>query len=331
MTPGVFVTTECDPGSREMRPPDLLMMVEESIMVSAFRNILAAVDMSDADAPPLRYARLFAEKFSASLTVMYSDPVAFPSDVAGPVSGYYGPATPEQQAKLRADLERHITAILGEFPVEIEATVGRPTLAILRAAEERHADLIVTGSHRRRGWIRALLGSVSDGVLHGARCPVLVAPEIRGASDTPAVTKIVCPVNFTEAARESLKVASRITAAFDAYLVIAHVIEPDVTANPEADEKYMQGWIDPELRGTGEYRHMVLRGGAAERVLDLADETRSDLLVVGAQHRFFRDTTVMGTTTERLLRFSSCPVLVVPRQAVEAEKGAAQAGKLVST
>ncbi|HET7706199.1 MAG TPA: universal stress protein [Thermoanaerobaculia bacterium] len=298
-------------------------------MVSAFRNILATVDMSDADAPPLRYARLFAEKFSAKLTVMYSDPVAFPADVAGPVSGYYGPATPEHQAQLRHEVEQHVAAILGDFPHEIEATVGRPTLAILRAAEDRNADLIVTGSHRRRGWIRALLGSVSDGVLHGARCPVLVAPEIRGASDTAAVTKIVCPVNFTEAARESLKVASRITAAFDAYLVIAHVIEPDAVADSETDEKRVQEWIDPELQGTGEYRHMVLRGGAAERVLDLADETRSDLLVIGAQHRFFRDTTVMGTTTERLLRFSSCPVLVVPRQPVESGKRVEQPRKLV--
>ena len=126
------------------------------------------------------------------------------------------------------------------------------------------------------------------------------------------------------------KSASRITAAFDAYLVIAHVIEPDVTPDSEADEKRVQEWIDPELQDTGEYRHMVLRGGAAERVLDVADETRADLLVIGAQHRFFRDTTVMGTTTERLLRFSSCPVLVVPRQAVELEKRAEPPGKLVS-
>jgi nucleotide-binding universal stress UspA family protein len=295
------------------------MRVEESTMGPAFTNILATVDMSDADAPPLRYARLFAEKFSAKLTVMYSDPVAFPADVAGPVSGYYGPATPEHHAKLRDEVARHVGAILGGFPHEIEATVGRPTFAILRVAEERQADLIITGSHRRRGWIRALLGSVSDGVLHGARCPVLVAPEIRGASDVAAVTKVLCPVNFTEAARESLKVASRITAAFDAFLLIAHVVEPDATNDADADEKRVHDWIVPELQGSNAYRHMVLRGGAAERVLDVADETRSDLLVIGAQHRFFRDTTVMGTTTERLLRFSSCPVLVVPRQAVESE------------
>jgi hypothetical protein len=38
--------------------------------------------------------------------------------------------------------------------------------------------------------------------------------------------------------------------------------------------------------------------------------------VIGAQHKLFRDATVIGTTTERLIRFASCSVLVVPRQVV---------------
>ena len=291
-------------------------------MVPTFKNILATVDMSEADAPPLRYARLFAQTFAARLTVMHSDPIAFPADVAGPVSGFYGPVTPEHQERLREEVENHVAPFLPGVTHEIDATVGRPTQAILRTADDLKADLIITGAHRRRGWIRALLGSVSDGVLHGADCPVLVAPEVRGASESAAVTRILCPINFTEVARESLRVASRLASAFGAYLVIAHVIEPDAVADLAADEKRVKEWIDPELQGSGEYRQTILRGGAAERVLDFADETRSDLLVIGAQHRLFRDTTVIGTTTERLLRFASSPVMVVPRQAVASGKKA---------
>ena len=58
-----------------------------------------------------------------------------------------------------------------------------------------------------------------------------------------------------------------------------------------------------------------MRGGPAERVLDCADDLDCDLLVVGAQHKLWRDDTVIGTTTERLIRFASTPVLVVPRAA----------------
>jgi nucleotide-binding universal stress UspA family protein len=48
-------------------------------------------------------------------------------------------------------------------------------------------------------------------------------------------------------------------------------------------------------------------------VLDCADDLGADLIVIGAQHERFRDETVIGTTTERLIRFARVPVLTVPR------------------
>jgi hypothetical protein len=62
-----------------------------------------------------------------------------------------------------------------------------------------------------------------------------------------------------------------------------------------------------------------------------ADDIGSDFLVIGAQHKLFRDSTVIGTTTERLIRFSSCPVMVVPRQAVRHETKAEAQEELVAT
>lgn len=293
-------------------------------MVPLFRSILAAIDMSDADLPPLRYARLFAEKYGASLTVMYSDPIAFPADAVGPVSGFCAPVSREQQVRLRVEIERHVGHPLSGCRYEIDAAVGRPTPAILRAAQDLDADLVVTGTHRRRGWIRALLGSVSEGVLHGARCPVMVAPELKGEQTSAAISKILCPINFTEVARTSLQVASQVASKFGASLVIAHVVEPDLEADLPAAESQVQTWIEQELDGAGASRQVILRGGAAERVLDFAEEMGADLLVIGAQHTMFRETTVIGTTTERLLRFASSPILVVPRQAVGERRSESQ-------
>ncbi len=53
-------------------------------------------------------------------------------------------------------------------------------------------------------------------------------------------------------------------------------------------------------------------------MLDCADDVGADFLVIGAQHKLFRDETVIGTTTERLIRFAPCPVLVVPRETMTA-------------
>jgi len=280
-------------------------------------SILAPTDLSESNIPALRYARLFADRFSAKLTVMYSDPIVYPVDIIGPTEWLAITATPEHQAQLRVEVERHTGPVMEGKPYEIEVTVGQPIPAILTTARECKADLIVMGTHLRQGWRRALLGSVSDGVLHGSHCPVLnVAAHDRHSGVTPyELNNILCPVNFTEVARESLRVAAGLAEAFGARLNIVHVLDADEMANVADDEERIRSWVAPELQDVCSYRELSLRGGPAERVLDCAEDLGADFLVIGAQHKLFRDATVIGTTTERLIRFASSPVLVVPRDA----------------
>jgi universal stress protein A len=51
-------------------------------------------------------------------------------------------------------------------------TVGRPESEIHRLTEERSTDLVIVGSHGRKGF-QLLLGSTANGVLHGTVCDVL--------------------------------------------------------------------------------------------------------------------------------------------------------------
>jgi len=55
--------------------------------------------------------------------------------------------------------------------------VDRPDHAILGMAREFHSDLVVIGTRRRTGFERALLGSLTDRIVHFAPCPVLVVPD----------------------------------------------------------------------------------------------------------------------------------------------------------
>ena len=54
---------------------------------------------------------------------------------------------------------------------------GDPATAILEVARENSADLIVIGTHGRKGLLRILMGSVAESVLRGATCPVLVVKK----------------------------------------------------------------------------------------------------------------------------------------------------------
>ena len=281
-------------------------------------RILAPTDLSDSSIPALRYARLLADRCSAKLTVLYVDPLVYPVSMAGPVDGLYINTSPEHQKLLRGEVEQHAGPVMGDRTYDIDVTIGLPVPSILAAAKERNADLVIMGTHLRHGWRRALLGSVSEGVLHGSDCPVLtVATQDGYAGAAPyAITHVLCPVNFTDVAREALHVAARMAEAFGARLTVVRVLEPDEVMDVKEEEARVRSWIAPELQEVSSYRELVVRGGPAERVLDCADDVGADFLVIGAQHKLFRDATVLGTTSERVIRFASCPVLVVPRQAV---------------
>jgi nucleotide-binding universal stress UspA family protein len=58
--------------------------------------------------------------------------------------------------------------------ISIQVVKGKPAQMLVEIADERKADMIVVGSHGRGFWGRALLGSVSDAVVHHAGCSVLV-------------------------------------------------------------------------------------------------------------------------------------------------------------
>lgn len=281
-------------------------------------SILAPTDLSDSSIPALRYARLLADRCSAKLTVLYVDPLVYPVNIAGPLDGLYINTTPEHQKLLRDEVERHAGPVIGDRAYDIHVTIGLPVPSILTAAKERNADLIVMGTHLRHGWRRALLGSVSEGVLHGSECPVLTVATHDGyvGAAPYAITHVLCPVNFTDVARESLHVAARLAEAFGARLTAVRVLEPYEVMDVKDEEERLRNWIAPELQEVCSLRQLVVRGGPAERVLDCADDVGADFLVIGAQHKLVRDATVLGTTSERVIRFAPCPVLVVPRQVV---------------
>lgn len=279
-------------------------------MAYDIRHILVPVDMSDSGAVALRYAKLFSARLLAPLSVMYSDPLLYPIDMV-PATAVALSTTPEHEARLRTEISDYAKQALESWPFHTVVKAGPPAAMILRAANEIDARLIVIGTHKHGGWRHALVGSVTADVIHGSRCPVMtINGRGAGVKEPEGVTRILCPVNFTDVARESLRFASRLADLFVAELVVVHVIEP---GHDPIDEARMREWIEPEMRESAKFRELVLRGGPAERVLDCAEDLNADLLVIGAQHKLFRDTTVIGTTTERLIRHADCPVVTFPR------------------
>lgn len=280
-----------------------------------FERILVPTDLSDFAALALRYAALLRERAGSALTLLYADETYLPVDLLEAPLGYYLENAPHSREKLQAKFTEYAKAqIGGKF--ETIVVQDSPSRAILNTARSLRADLIMMGTHGRRGVRRAILGSVTENVLHEADTPVLtVTPSLMGSRET-AIKRILCPVNFTYVAREALLQACRFAQLFGADLSVMYVVEGLPTERVEQVESAFRQWVDPQVRDQSRFTRMFVRDGdPAERVLAAAFEQNADLIVVGAQHKFFSDATVIGTTTQRITRFARCPVLTVVRKA----------------
>jgi len=147
--------------------------------MSPFARILVATDFSNGSQRALELALQIAEKFSSQLTLVhsweapdysYAAGLYLPVDVIAPI---------ERAAAAR--LEEALVELKQRFPAA--QSLLRSGIAweeLLGAAKQIDADLIVMGTHGRRGLERALLGSVAEKVVRMSPVPVLT---VHGAAE----------------------------------------------------------------------------------------------------------------------------------------------------
>ena len=146
-----------------------------------FKSILVATDGSDLANKALDAALELARTHQASLTVLTAtDPVAtgigsggFGTLNAGPIIERLEEAYATEAGKMLTDASNRAAAA-GITVTTLHLPRHRPADGIIEIAEERGADLIVMGSHGRRGLGRLLLGSQAAEVLSRSTIPVLI-------------------------------------------------------------------------------------------------------------------------------------------------------------
>ena len=99
---------------------------------------------------------------------------------------YYDAPWGYERREVRERLE-NIVPTVANVGYEHCYLTGFPVAELLKCAERNDADLIVIGSHGRSGLSRLIMGSVAEGVMRGASCPVLIvkppAAKLKDESD----------------------------------------------------------------------------------------------------------------------------------------------------
>jgi nucleotide-binding universal stress UspA family protein len=199
-----------------------------------------------------------------------------------------------------------------------------PPDAIVSYADDRDIDVIVAGTHGRRGLQRLLIGSVAEEVLRTASCPVLT---VRGEEERAAdgsVRNILVPVDFSEASMEALRHAKELALTYGAQMTLLHAveevvypsaygIEPTNMPGPQVIDRVEQNLAELARTELG-YEHVVVEanvGYAPSTILDYANGHDIDLVVIATHGRTGLERMLLGSVAERVVRRSPAPVFVV--------------------
>lgn len=132
-------------------------------------KILAPTDFSDLSAKGVRYACQLAKDTAAEIIV-------FNVDVLDESNRIDMRELDQHKKRLDDFVTEKIGGLAAGLKLRKVVDAGQAFRCIVACAEKENADLIVMSSHGRSGLSRMLIGSVTDKILRGAPCPVLVVP-----------------------------------------------------------------------------------------------------------------------------------------------------------
>jgi nucleotide-binding universal stress UspA family protein len=158
-----------------------------------YHRILVALDGSDTASLALDAALKLAADSGAQLLPLYViDVPVIAYDVPGFDPSIVRDAFVEEGQRITSDAQNRMSqhGVTGTArTVEVVSPGEDVAHRIVAIANDWHADVIVMGTHGRRGFRRLMLGSVAERVLRSAACPVLMIPaRANVASADPAVT-----------------------------------------------------------------------------------------------------------------------------------------------
>jgi nucleotide-binding universal stress UspA family protein len=296
--------------------------------VTHLTRVLAAVDFSSPARRAFDYALALARRHRARLVAIQ----AVPADQAFNREG-------DRRQALKAELYEAAAAAGVDFAYRVQH--GDAAAIILLHAGTFDPDVIVIGSHQRRGFARWRLGSVSERIVTQAAVPVLVVPGGLRRPITGTFRHVAVAVDLTAVSDAAVERALAVAGEDADRVTLLHAI-PGLSAGVPPD-LYRYGVAEQQSQQVREARRALQLAVPAERPTRAAIHTRilrgdttaqltgavgrmgADLLVVGVPRRGIVGQALFGTTAGRLLRATTLPVLAVPAESQGAAREATAA------
>ena len=282
------------------------------------RTILCPVDFFPASLRAAEYAIGLARKYDAKLhlihivsPVLYSDQqYAFNvSEIIENLEKQSAREMKKLESSARdAGLTVHTTIRTGDVRREIESEIRR-----------KKADILVMGTHGRRGLEKWLLGSVTERMLRRSSIPVLTVRESKKTKKTsPALRRILVTTDFSEGTANALNYALSVARATKAHLTLLHVLEEMRVLTSRKYRTELAKSVQPQLSDlipadAQNWCDIRIEAGTAYWIiLKVLQREKIDLLVMNTHGKGMVDRALLGSTSERVARAADCPVLLIP-------------------
>jgi len=293
-------------------------------------HILIPHDFSTCSRQALAYAMDLAAHTGAELHILHVEVIHSDSML------------PEDSSKTKAQiLHEHLKKELQQCAAEDHLYVSdlnsiryivlrnvSAAAAITQYCEEYGIDLVVMGTHGRKGLSRNLLGSVAEEVVRMSPTTVLTIREKEDIGPlTDHLNRIMVPVDFSDYSRDALYYAKEIAALFGASLDLVHVIEerlhpafyntgvfsvydiePGIETKLLDELKSFYKSVDGPDR---EASYTVLYGNPSKEILHRLATEDTDMLILSTHGLTGVKRMLLGSVAEKLVREAPCPVITL--------------------
>jgi nucleotide-binding universal stress UspA family protein len=206
--------------------------------------------------------------------------------------------------------------------VESMICEGEPPEVIVDMAREKKADLIALGTYGRKGFKRLLMGSVTSQVIMNSPCDVLVVTK-ECTRCTGRYSSLLVPFDGSESSKKALVRACELSTLDGGEITVLYVIpryeemmdffktETITKSLFQEAEKILEG-AKKIAAGLGvQIKAVVQEGHAGDKIVELSDKFRNDLIVMGTHGWSSMDKAIMGSTAERIIAYAARPILIV--------------------
>ena len=298
-------------------------------------KILCPVDFFPASDAAVSYAVGLGANYGATIHLLHVITPILPNEYAidtVEIMKSMEKSTAEEMKKLVARVKEAGVSIYTEI------RTGDVYDQIKQAIEVVQPELVVMGTHGRRGVERWFMGSTTEKLMRHSPVPLLTISASGEKVAVPQFRRILVTTDFSDGTPDALAYAFSAAQENESEITLLHVVH-DVSADMSSKyrdsliagiRKQLDDVVPAEAKNWCEIVTRVETGVPYRIILKTLEDEKIDLLVMNIHGKGMLDRALLGSTAERVVRAASCPVMLIPPMKRRLKRGTRPSGNRVA-